>query len=121
MPLRSNLFVESKELQACLVSDPAHVVPGAVGPHVRKIQIALQDIDGAVIDPKELEANRYGPSTAAAVLAFKKKRKIINRSYQTTADNIVGKMTIAALDNEMVARQKRVTAPPRVSCRRLDI
>lgn len=119
MPLRSNLFFESKELQACLTSDPAHVTPGAVGPHVRKIQIALQDIDGVVIDAGEFEAKRYGPSTAAAVLAFKKKRKIINRSYQTTADNIVGKMTIKALDDEILARQKTVLAPPRFSCKRI--
>ena len=49
----------------------------------------------------------YGPSTAAAVLAFKTRRNIINRAYQTKADNIVGRMTIAALDAEMLT-----TAPP---------
>jgi hypothetical protein len=42
-------------------------------------------------------------------LSYKKKRNIINRSYQTQADNIVGKMTIASLDNEMMARERSTT------------
>jgi hypothetical protein len=58
-------------------------------------------LDGAAIDPD----GSYGPATAAAVLAYKQKRKIINFSYQTTADNIVGKMTMAALDKEMLAAE----------------
>ena len=63
------------------------------------------DIDGLTIDTSELTAQRYGPSTASAVLAYKKKRKIINRSYENTEDNIVGKMTIASLDKDMAERQ----------------
>jgi hypothetical protein len=47
----------------------------------------------------------YGPATAAAVLAYKQKRDIVNRSYQTEADNIVGKMTMASLDSELVKQQ----------------
>jgi hypothetical protein len=39
-------------------------------------------------------------------LAFKKKRNIINPSYQSQADNIVGKMTIAALDREIFDKEK---------------
>ena len=105
MPLVSNLFKDSTTLNACLVSDPAHVTPGAIGEHVHRIQVALQELDGLSIDMGELVANRYGPSTAAAVLAYKRKRKIINRAYQTTEDNIVGKMTIASLDKEMFERQ----------------
>jgi peptidoglycan hydrolase-like protein with peptidoglycan-binding domain len=105
MPLVSNLFRDNKRLQECLVSDPAHITPGSVGEHVRLIQLALVDLDGLSIDAEDLSTHRYGPSTAAAVLAFKKKRSIINRSYQSTEDNIVGKMTIAALDTEMVAGQ----------------
>jgi hypothetical protein len=38
----------------------------------------------------------YGKQTADAVLAYKKKRGIINRGYQASADNIVGKMTMAS-------------------------
>ena len=105
MPLVSFLFRDDKRLQATLVSDSAHVTPGSRGDFVHKIQVALEDLDGVVIAPTEVLSSSYGPSTAAAVLAFKQKRAIINRAYQTAADNIVGKMTIAALDKEMVAKQ----------------
>ena len=40
-----------------------------------------------------------GPRTPFSLTSGK--RNIINRSYQTSADNIVGRMTIAALDKEM--------------------
>lgn len=105
MPLTSNLFKDNKRLNACLIDHQAHVVPGATGEHVRLIQIALIDIDGLTIADSELKEQRYGPATAAAVLAYKRKRKIINKSYQSTEDNIVGKMTIASLDQEMRDRQ----------------
>jgi hypothetical protein len=58
------------------------------------------------IDLGELASGRYGASTAEAVLEYKRTRKIINFSYQTKADNIVGKMTIAALD-AVVSRKER--------------
>jgi len=109
MPLQSNLFRNDQLLQACLVNDAAHVTIGAIGNHVAKIQVALTDLDRLSIDSAELSAKRYGPSTAAAVLSFKKKRDIVNRAYQSQADNIVGKMTIAALDREMLAKQ---VSPP---------
>jgi peptidoglycan hydrolase-like protein with peptidoglycan-binding domain len=109
MALQSNLFKPDAKLQACLTSDSAHVTQGSAGEHVRRIQSALLALDNLKIDNSELAAHRYGASTAAAVLAFKRKRSIINRSYQTQADNIVGKMTIAALDTEMLAREKSMT------------
>jgi peptidoglycan hydrolase-like protein with peptidoglycan-binding domain len=105
MPLISNLFRNNKRLQSCLVSDPAHVTPGSTGEHVRLIQFALLDLDSAEIAPAELDAQQYGSSTASAVLAFKRKRNIINRAYRSTPDNVVGKMTIAALDSAMYERQ----------------
>jgi hypothetical protein len=101
MGLASELFRGDPKLEAAAVSDPAHIVPGATGPHVRKIQTALFLLDVAAIADDELRRTFYGPSTAGAVLAYKQKRKIVNRSYQTQADDIVGKMTIASLDNEM--------------------
>jgi len=112
MGLQSSLFRGDPTLEACAVSDPAHIMLGAVGDHVSKIQTALIRLDSATIDPGELAAKRYGPSTAAAVLAYKKnpRRNIINRSYQTQADNIVGRMTIAALDRELVGNQSRPLA-----------
>ena len=97
--LNSKLFRDDAKLKAAAVSNSAHVVPGAKGDHVRKIQIALNQLDNAGLDPD----GSYGQATAKAVLAFKKKRGTINRSYQTEADNIVGIMTMAALDTEMAA------------------
>ncbi len=105
MTLSSNLFAGDPRLEACAVSNPDHVTPGSIGPHVRKIQAAVMTLDGADIDEAELDAASYGPSTAAAVLAYKTKRDIVNRSYQTQADNIVGIMTIKALDDELVASE----------------
>jgi hypothetical protein len=102
MSLLSKAFRSDTKLQACLVSDAAHVLQGAVGDHVSKIQGALMVLDGVTIDREELVGKRYGPSTAAAVLAYKQKRRIINPAYQTQADDIVGKMTIARLDKEML-------------------
>jgi len=99
--LRCKLFRGDPKLEACLVSDPAHVVPGSQGEHVGKIQRALFLL-GQVIGPKELADRKFGPDTVRAVRAFKgPPRNIINRTYQNKPDDIVGKMTIAALDREM--------------------
>jgi hypothetical protein len=116
MGLQSALFVDDDELQACLIHDSAHVTLGAIGDHVTKIHSALTVIENANINLDELQDGRYGPTTAAAVLAYKRKRQIINHSYQTQADNIVGKMTIAALDREMLViegQEAQRAVPPR--------
>lgn len=105
MGLQSRHFGGDPALEACLIQDSAHVLEGAAGEHVQKIQTALKALDNGTIDAAELGAKRYGPSTAAAVLAFKKKRRIINPAYQKREDNIVGKKTIAALDREMRAKE----------------
>jgi len=105
MALRSNLFRGDQKLEAAAVSHSAHVVPGSFGEHVSKIQQALVELDAAEIAPNELAAMSYGPATAHAVLFYKQKRNIINRSYQTQADNIVGIMTMAALDNELIQNE----------------
>jgi hypothetical protein len=107
VPLQSELFRDDNALQACLVRDSAHVLRGARGRHVTRIQTAIAILDGTLMDADELEAAVYGPSTAAAVLAYKRARDIINRSYQQRADDIVGKMTIASLDREMLAAEQR--------------
>ncbi|MFO1499173.1 MAG: hypothetical protein U1G07_12390 [Verrucomicrobiota bacterium] len=111
MSLQSRLFRGDPKLEAAAVSDPAHIVPGAVGPHVGKIQTALRVLDQAMIPADEVRPQQYGPSTAKAVLAYKQKRAIINFNYQTQADNIVGKMTIARLDQEMIALENRRMRP----------
>jgi hypothetical protein len=109
MPLQSQLFQGDAKLEACLIQDAAHVTKGAVGDHVAKIQFALGVLGDLRIAEDELAAQTYGPSTAATVLAFKTQRNIINRSYQTTADDIVGKMTIAALDQEMFDEENQAS------------
>ncbi len=107
MALQSQLFRGDPKLETAAISDPAHIVLGATGEHVRKIQLALIQLDGAAIDAD----GKYGPATAAAVLAYKRKRNIINRTYQTQADNIVGKMTMASLDREMLAKESIPAGP----------
>lgn len=64
MALQSQLFRGDPKLEAAGVSDPAHIVPGAKGEHVRRIQQALIQLGGAAIAPDGV----YGPATAAAVL-----------------------------------------------------
>jgi peptidoglycan hydrolase-like protein with peptidoglycan-binding domain len=107
MGLQSELLRGDAKLEAAAVSDPAHIVPGARGPHVGKIQQALIELDDADI----VQDSIYGPRTAAAVLAYKKKRNIINRGRQTTADNIVGTMTMASMDAEMLASEAPESLP----------
>ena len=105
MLLKSRLFVGNGALEACLVRDSAHVTPGSVGEHVQLIQRALVYLGDKTITGIEYRSGTYGQTTAAAVLRFKQRRRIVNYSYQTQADNIVGKMTIRRLDDEMVAIQ----------------
>lgn len=107
MPLVSRWFSGNARLQKCLVSDPAHVVPGDSGDHVTLIQDALQLLEGAEISREDIVGGVYGRSTAAAVLAFKRKRGIVNRAYQTAPDDIVGRITIQALDEEIAARERQ--------------
>ena len=103
--LRSKLFRGDRRLEACLTDNASHITRGAVGDHVTKIQTALTLLGEPHIAAREITTKTYGPSTAAAVLAYKARRKIVNRSYQTHADNIVGKMTIDALDKELLQRR----------------
>lgn len=111
MPLNSRLFHGNAELQACLIQNSAHVTPGAVGEHVQLIQRALAYLGDKSITGAEYLSGTYGATTAAAVLGFKQQRGIINYAYQTQADNIVGKMTIRRLDDEMIKIQDRPTWP----------
>lgn len=111
MGLASRLFKGNQKLESCLVDNAAHVTLGARGEHVAKIQYALFALDSLIIDRQELLTNTYGRSSAAAVLSYKTRRGIINRSYQNTPDNIVGKMTIASLDDEMRKLEFSFNAP----------
>jgi hypothetical protein len=109
MPLHSQTFKGDQRLEDCLVKDTAHLTLGTKGEFVGKVQSALIYLDDLSIDDKELDEETYGRSTADAVLAFKRKRKIINHSYQNSEDEIVGKMTIKALDDELVVAENAPT------------
>ena len=101
MALKSSLFLQDPRHSACQTNNAAHYTKGQSGTHIADVQAVLNLLDDLFIAADERSAQFYGPSTAAAVLAFKKKRKIINTSYQKTEDDIVGIMTITALDNEL--------------------
>ena|ERR1039457_1701413 len=105
MSLKSRLFSGNADLEACLINDSAHLTPGSSGEHVRLVQRALVYLGEKAISGHEYRQGLYGPTTTAAVLRYKQQRRIINFSYQTQADNIVGKMTIQRLDDEIFAIQ----------------
>jgi len=105
--LFSHLFNGDERLEACLVQDSAHVTKGCKGDYVAKIQYAVLVLQGGKIAGWELESRTYGPDTARLVKAYKTKRNIVNRSYQQSADDIVGKMTIRALDRRAARSPRR--------------
>jgi len=110
MPLQSEYLKGDTKLEAAAVSHAAHIMPKTRGDHVGKLQRVLITLDGAAIAEGELSSAMYGETTAAAVLAYKdskdgRRPKIINKAYQTKADDITGIMTMTTLDREMFARQ----------------
>lgn len=104
--IRATQEVRDK-LNACLKTDSAHILPkargGKDGPHVTTIQNALMKIRGAApglgIQPITDASGTYGHTTAAAVLKYKG-AKGIKRSGQPL-DDIVGRMTITQLDDDL--------------------
>lgn len=121
--LHSDLFRGDSALQAALTLDAAHVLTGAHGQHVRKIQAALTlllyDPPSAIAEA-EKSAGRYGDTTARAVLRFKIENNIINPNYQTTPDDITGKMTMRALDDAMAGVEAELAADMLGILARLD-
>lgn len=115
MALKCEMFSKpapDPRLEQCAIRDAAHLTRGVRGEAVARVQKALIALEQAKIDAQELRDKLYGPSTARAVLAYKTARQIINRQYQQSADDIVGKMTIAQLDDDM---QKLEAAKPKKS------
>lgn len=108
MALKSRLFQDDDRLQSCQVHDPSHLTLGTKGHHVRLVQTALVNLGFGGIDGQEYIGGIYGRTTAEAVLRFKTSRNIVNRSYQTQPDNIVGKMTITTLDKEIIEFENRL-------------
>jgi hypothetical protein len=114
--LRSDLFKDDDKLEACAARPLAHLKVGsAPGLHITKIHAALEALrpDGPAISPFEKASMTYGPTTAKAVLNYKKTHvpPIINISYQNSPDDIVGQMTIKAMDVDLLAQQP-VNPPP---------
>ncbi|WP_286135029.1 peptidoglycan-binding protein [Mycobacterium sp. UM_Kg1] len=102
MGLKSMLLTSpsaNQQLEDCLISDPAHIGEGLhdTGEHVRRIQIALIEVNGAslVVD------GVYGSDTGDAVEDYKNSRGILAPGHNT-ADRIVGKKTIKSLDDEVL-------------------
>ncbi len=106
MPLSCKFFKGEQRLEECLVSDPAHILRPQQGDHVALVQQAIIIFEGDVIAGGDLGTRTYDDSTAKAVKEYKRKREIINKTYQTAADDIVGKMTIARLDKDLTAREQ---------------
>ena len=107
-------------LESCLRSDPAHIPPksrgGQDGPHVEALQKALKKINAAL--PLELKigditdaAGVYGQNTADVVRKYKE-LNAIQRTGQPI-DEIVGRMTISALDDELKNLRLRPGPSPR--------
>ena len=107
-------------LESCLKSDPAHIMPksrgGQDGPHVEALQKALMKIKAA--SPPELKMldiadplGVYGQSTANAVRRYKE-INAIQRTGQSL-DDIVGRMTISRLDDELTNLRVRPRPSPR--------
>lgn len=109
MTLRSAQFRNNSRLQSALIDDSSHITQGSKGEHVRLIQQVLVRLGERLIAGREYADAIYGPTTAAAVLRFKTQRRIINFSYQATADDIVGKMTIGVLDSEALRLESTPT------------
>ncbi len=122
MVLTSELFKNNKQLQDCSERDSAHIVANEPpvrrgvndrGEHVALIHKALRQIMPNVSFGLEEATETYGPKTAEVVRQFKAMQNppILNKALrQTTPDNIVGKLTIAALDEQV--KRKKPTLPP---------
>lgn len=105
MPLKSASLRGDSKLESAATTPNAHILKPAAGDHVSKIQRAVLQLDDATIDRQELSTATYGDSTADAVLAYKTKREVINKTYQQDADNITGVMTMASLDKELLGKE----------------
>ncbi len=130
----SKLFEGNTRLEQCAKSHQSHVTIGNQGAHVKLIHTALQTATPCLFPNEvamavwlltkslrhrpllqEYSNSIYGPETAAIVLQYKKIHKIINSTYQTVPDNIVGIMTIKHLDSAVWAAETANLKPPTIS------
>lgn len=111
--LTSDLLKDNAQLQDCSIKNSAHISQkdNKIGAHVTKIQTALIRIDPTLkIAQSEIDSATYGDTTAKAVQKFKSDRSIINFTYQNSADDVVGIMTIRRLDTELKDGQTKLVA-----------
>jgi hypothetical protein len=104
--LRSDEFKDDARLEDCVAKPTAHLRVGTPpGRHILKIQLALERLrpSGPAISPAEKASMSYGPTTAAAVLNYKSTHvpPIINSNYEHAPDDVVGRMTILAMDADL--------------------
>src|SRR5262249_28522891 len=104
--LQSDELKDDPKLEACATTPSRHLLVGSPpGPHLLKIQLARERLrpTGPAIDSAEKRDMRYGPTTASAVLNYKKTHvpPIINTAYQRDPDPICGQMTIKAMDADL--------------------
>jgi hypothetical protein len=98
----------SRKLESCAIRDADHITPGSVGDHVRRIQIALNQLMNIFL----IMDGIYGEKTAAAVVAFKEAQSPpLRQPGQSKADNIVGIRTIKALDKQMFDLENKPPPP----------
>jgi hypothetical protein len=123
-PFSSKLFSNPRDLalESCATKNEGHISirDNRTGPHVHKVQAALLRIAArdpklrgkVTIDAGEINTQTYGETTRRSVLAYKQDRRVINTSYQSAADDIVGIMTISRLDDEIARIEGRPAPPP---------
>ena len=122
IPLKSNQFAFNAQLKAFAADKKSRMTPKTAttaettGPHVKLVQNALIDLGfhaGLSSTAREalfaeLNAGRYGPSTAAVVQAFKSAPpKPILSPGQRAADNILDIPALDALDTRMQAKEAK--------------
>jgi len=94
-----------KRLSDCLNFDPAHIKPKDKGEHVAVIQDVLEILrqrlpDLGLLQIKNDKRGEYGEDTAKAVKKYKEINNIVRTGQ--ALDNIVGRMTITQMDNDLV-------------------
>lgn len=103
-----------KRLDACLALDGQHITPGQQGDHVKAIQDALAAIKrlrpqlGLPVNPDP--PGTFGAGTVASIRKYKSENHI-SRPGQPL-DDIVGRMTITQLDNDLVGSKPEPVPPP---------
>lgn len=123
---QSEHFKGNDLIQACADKPMMHIQFGAQGDHVALIQSALKqirerafkgdpfDVPPAIAADPDINKKKFDISTRNCIQTYKNDRSIINYSYQTSADPIVGQMTIKRLDEEMawIEGRKKDDAKP---------